>query len=208
MTATSSRPSAWTAAGAALAAALAVVVSACSASVAGQSAGHRPAATVPAVGTLAARRAPAGWHRASMPGGAAVLSYPPGMHRVSADAGEVSAASFSPAGAFLLYLNATPKQGRETLRDWPSFRIEHLTEDTASSARLLAQSFGVRFIGGTGSCVIDSYVTKVKSNHYTELACFVQGRTSASVIIAAAPTSHWAQASGVLRQAVAAYQIR
>jgi len=130
------------------------------------------------------------------------------MHLVAGDAGEVSAAQFSSSGVYLLYLNATPKQGDETLRDWPSFRIEHLTEDEASTAHILAKSYGIRFIGGTGSCVIDAYVTRAKSNHYTELACFVRGRTSSSVIIAAAPTTRWAQASGVLKRAVAAYQIR
>ena len=78
------------------------------------------------------------------------------------------------------------------MRDWPEFRLEHLTDDDASTARQLAASHGVRFLGGTGTCVVDAYVTKVKAHHFTELACFVQGKTSSSVIIAAAPTASWA----------------
>jgi hypothetical protein len=73
---------------------------------------------------------------------------------------------------------------------------------------LLAASRGVRFLGGTGTCVIDTYVTKVKSNHYTEVACYVQGKTSSSVIIGAAPAADWATASGQLMRAVAAYRVR
>lgn len=143
-----------------------------------------------------------------MPNGGAVLAYPPTMHRVSADHGAVSAAQFSSSGAFLMYLNATPKQNNETLRDWPHFRLEHLIDDTASKARLLAARHGVRFLGGTGTCVIDTYVTKAKAHRYTELACFVKGKTRSSVIIAAAPAANWATASGPLMRAVAAYQVR
>ena len=79
---------------------------------------------------------------------------------------------------------------------------------TRRRARQLAVSHGVRFLGGTGTCVVDAYITKVKAHHFTELACFVQGKTSSSVIIAAAPTASWATASGVLMRAVAAYQVR
>jgi hypothetical protein len=130
------------------------------------------------------------------------------MHLVPGDRTAVSAAEFGHSGGYLMYLNATPKQGQETLRDWPDFRAEHLRDENASSVRVLAESHDVRFIGGTGACVLDSYVTKVKSNHYTELACFVRGRTSASVIVAAAPTAGWKAVSGLLMRAVAAYQVR
>ena len=137
-----------------------------------------------------------------------MLAYPPDMHPVSGDRGTASAAQVGGSGNYLMYLNATPKQGAETLSSWPDFRLEHLTDDDASTARQLAVSHGVRFLGGTGTCVIDAYVTKVKAHHFTELACFVQGKTSSSVIIAAAPTASWATASGVLMRAVAAYQVR
>jgi len=207
VTATSSRPRARAVAATALAVTALCALTACGSSATPDS---HPSSrrSVPPARVLAARPAPAGWHTARLPDGQAVLAYPPEMHLISGDKGEVSAARFSSKGAFLMYLNATPKQGDETLAGWPDFRLDHLTDDDASTARMLAESFGVRFIGGTGSCVVDAYVTKVKSNHYTELACFVQGKTGASVVIAAAPTAHWAALSGVLKRAVAAYSVR
>jgi len=160
------------------------------------------------VGAMVARHAPAGWHTASLLGGRAVLAYPPAMHLVAGDRGTVSAVRFTAAGGYLMYLNVTPKQSTETLRNWPGFRIEHLKKENALTARLRAVSRGVRFLGGTGTCVVDDYLTKIKSNHYTELACFVRGQTTASVIVAAAPTARWPSTSAVLMRAVAAYQVR
>jgi hypothetical protein len=189
------------AAGFAAAAAL-LAVSACSSSEAAPESPHRQ------VGALKAGPAPQGWRHASLPDGGAVMAYPPDMHPVESDKGEVSVADLSAKGTYLLYLNATPRQGRETLSDWPDFRVEHLTDDDASSARLIAESHGVHFFGGTGTCVIDSYITKAKSHHFTELACYVRGATSSSVVIAAAPTADWSKAAPVLKRAVAAYQVR
>jgi hypothetical protein len=189
---------------------LAAAVAGCQSSApAANRSGQRPALPkVPAVRLLAAQRAPSGWHFMFLPDRGAVLAFPPSMHRVQGDRGTVSAAEFGHSGSYLLYLNATPKQGQETLRDWPRFRIDHVAEEEHAAPRLLAASRGVRFLGGTGTCVIDTYVTKVKSNHYTEVACYVQGKTSSSVIIGAAPAADWATASGQLMRAVAAYRVR
>jgi hypothetical protein len=167
--------------------------------------GGRP---VPAVPPIVPRAAPAGWHLAALPDGTAVLAYPPVMRAIAGDQGEVSAARLSPSGAYLLYLNSTPRQGAETLSDWPLFRVQHQRAEDAKAVRMLAASHGVRFVGGTGTCVIDSYVTRVHSNHYTEMACLVRGRTGESVIVAAAPTSGWSRASGLLLRAIAAYRVR
>ena len=163
---------------------------------------------IPQLRGLAGLPPPAGWRRAILPGDGAVLAYPPGMHPVAGDRGTISVARFGPSGAYLMYLNATPRQGTETLRNWPAFRVSHLLDDDARSARLLAARRGVRFAGGTGSCVEDAYVTKAGAHHYTELACLVQGRTRASVIVAAAPTASWASVAGVLVRSVDAYQVR
>jgi hypothetical protein len=157
---------------------------------------------------LAAKQAPATWHRATLPGGGAVLAFPPSMHLVTGDAGTVSAARLSVSGKYLLYLNVTPRQGNETLRDWAGFRIDHQRDENTPAVRKLSEQSGVRFLGGTGTCVTDAYVTKVDSNHYTEIACFVRGQTSATVIVAAAPTADWASAAGVLRRAIAGYLVR
>jgi len=167
--------------------------------------GGSPGRAFPA---LVPAAAPAGWPHLTLPDGTAVLSYPPSLRPVSGDADSVSAAQVSPKGVFRLYLNATPRQGDEQLRGWAAFRLRLLTADDAASAHELAAAQDVAFRGGTGSCVIDTYVTRIGAHHYQEIACLVQGRASASVIVAAAPAATWAQASPLLLRAVAAYQIR
>lgn len=143
-----------------------------------------------------------------MPGGGAVLAYPPSMRLVQGDTGTVSAAQVGPAGQYLLYLNVTPRQGTENLRNWVRSRLDHQRDEETPAVRELSAQTGVRFRGGTGTCVTDAYVTKVHSNHFTEIACFVRGRTSATVIVAAAPTADWARGAGVLRRAIAGYVVR
>jgi hypothetical protein len=152
--------------------------------------------------------APAGWSRAVLPDRTAVLSYPPALHPIKGDRVAVSAAETSPGGAFQLYLNATPRQGAETLAHWAAFRLRLLRSDSAASAHEDAAAQGVRFRGGTGSCVIDDYITRTGAHHYQEIACFVKGRTSASVIVGAAPAAEWSQARPLLLRAVAAYLVR
>jgi hypothetical protein len=190
---------------AALALAAAGMVAACSAPAAAS--GHQAKAAPPVYG-LTARPAPAGWHHAVLPGGRAVLAYPPAMHLITGDRGTVTAAHISRSGSYLLYLNATPRQGAENLRNWPRFRVNHLLDEDVSAARLLAASRGLRFTGATGSCVLDTYVTRVKAHHYTELACLVQGHGGTSVIVAAAPAADWCRAAAVLARAVGAYRAR
>jgi hypothetical protein len=152
--------------------------------------------------------APASWHHVALPNGTAVLSYPPSLRRLAGDTDAVSAARLSPGGAFQLYLNATPRQGAERLQGWAAFRLRLLRSDDAASARQDAAAEGVKFRGGTGSCVIDDYLTRIGGHHYQEIACLVQGRTSASVIVAAAPAAAWVRARPLLLRAVAAYLVR
>jgi hypothetical protein len=157
---------------------------------------------------LVGRSAPASWHRATLPGGGAVLAYPPSMHLVKGDTGTLTAARFSASGKYLLYINVTPKQGDESLGDWVNFRLDHQREEETPAIHELSDQAGVRFLGGQGSCVTDAYVTKVGANHFTEIACFVQGRTSANVIVVAAPTANWGSAAGVLSRAIAGFVVR
>jgi hypothetical protein len=152
--------------------------------------------------------APAGWPHLALPDGTAVLSYPPSLRRLAGDTDAVSAARLGPGGAFQLYLNATPRQGSERLQGWAAFRLRLLRSDDAASARQDAAAEGVQFRGGTGSCVIDDYLTRIGGHHYQEVACLVQGQTSASVIVAAAPAAAWARARPLLLRAVAAYLVR
>jgi hypothetical protein len=152
--------------------------------------------------------APAGWPHVTLPNGTAVLSYPPSLRPLAGDKDAVSAARLRPGGAFQLYLNATPRQGTERLRHWAAFRLRLLRSGDAASAHVVAAAQGVKFRSGTGSCVIDDYVTRIGGHHYREIACLVQGRTSASVIVAAAPAATWARARPLLFRAVAAYLVR
>jgi hypothetical protein len=152
--------------------------------------------------------APATWRRLTLPNGTAVLSYPPSLRPVSGDKDAVTVARVSPAGTYLLYLNATPRQGTENTENWAAARLEHLHADETASARQDAAASGVTFLGGTGSCVLDDYVTEIGAHQYKEIACLVQGRSGASVIVAAAPAAEWTQAAPLLEQAVAAYRVR
>jgi len=188
-------------AAAVLAAALAAVAIA---GISGRSAGSSSGPPFPAIHPGAA---PAGWLSARLPDGA-VLWYPPSMRPVTADRGAASAVRLGRTGAYPLYLNATPRQGEERTANWPAFRLSHLLDDNARSVRELAAAAGVRFRGGTGSCVLDSYVTKVGAHHYTELACLVQGSRASSVVVAAAPAADWSQAASLLERAIAAYRVQ
>ena len=141
----------------------------------------------PAFPPLHPAAAPAGWPHAALPNRTAVLSYPPSLRLLAGDTDAVSAARLGPGGAFRLGL---------------------LRSDDAASARQDAAAEGVKFRGGTGSCLIDDYVTRIGGHHYQEVACLVQGRTSASVIIAAAPAARWAQVRPLLLRAVAAYRVQ
>jgi hypothetical protein len=185
---------------AAVASAALIVVAAILASGAGSSSGP----PFPAIRPI---DAPPGWLSATLPDGA-VLAYPPSMRPVTADSGAASAAQLSSTGVYLLYLNATPRQSDETTANWATFRLSHLREDEDRSVHELAAAAGVRFKGGTGSCVLDSYVTKTGAHQYTELACLVQGSRASSVVVAAAPTSNWSRASSLLDRAVASYRVR
>jgi hypothetical protein len=152
--------------------------------------------------------APAGWPHAALPNKTAVLSYPPGLRAIAGDKDAVSAARLGAGGSFQLYLNATPRQGSERLAHWATFRLRLLRSDDAASAHEIAAAAGIKFRGGTGSCVMDRYVTRIGGHHFQEIACLVQGRTSASVIVAAAPAAQWATAQPLLLRAVAAYLVR
>lgn len=167
-------------------------------------------ATAPASSAFSwfkAGRAPAGWRAVELPGRAAVMAYPPGAAPVPSDPGTVAAGAGGPDGQVLIYLNATPRQGAESLANWKSFRLDHLKGEHASSAALDASVTGLVFRGGTGSCVIDHYMTRIGAHHYREIACLVSGRHGSSVIVAATPASVWFRYRTILEQAVDSYEL-
>ncbi|BCW71067.1 hypothetical protein [Arthrobacter sp. NicSoilB8] len=152
-----------------------------------------------------ARPAPAGWQSLELPDATATLSIPPDATPVPGDPGSVSAVVTGPNGELRMYLNATPQEGEESLSNWPGFRLAHLTGENAASADRLSDRTGVPFRGGLGSCVEDTYVTRIGSHVYREIACLVAGTRGGSVLVVAAPAGSWDRDSAVLEEAVDSY---
>jgi len=138
---------------------------------------------------------------ARLPGGSA-LAYPPRWRTIETDPGTVSAALLD-GGRIDAYLNATPKQGTETLANWSRFRPDHNRGEGNADVRVAAARGGLRFGPGRGSCVIDSYTTSKAA--YREIACLVAGRVSTAVVVAAAPTSLWDAYAATLESAVSSF---
>lgn len=99
------------------------------------------------------------------------------------------------------YLNLTPQQGGETLANWATFRIRHNADEGDRHVTRLAAATDLRFHGGRGSCVRDSYST-VTGNRYIELACLVVGRQARTVIVAATTPADWNRIGPLLERAV------
>lgn len=145
--------------------------------------------------------APAGWHPARTPGGA-TFAYPPGWRAIETDPGTASAALVK-RGLIAGYLNATPRDGGETLANWSRFRPAHDREEGDRDVRLLSSASGLRFRAGHGSCVIDRYSTSRTT--YCEIACLVAGPHRSTVIVAAAPDSLWGRQAPTLERAVSTF---
>jgi hypothetical protein len=166
----------------------------------GDQASHRPPA-----GSFAWLRPvppPAEWNVARIRGGA-TLSYPPGWSRLKTDPGTATAGRLRDGDELIGYLNATPRQGTETLANWSSFRPDHNRDEGDRSVHLIASSTGLRFRGGHGSCVIDQYTTSRAT--YREIACLASGARSTAVIVAAAPSASWESQVATLHRAVSAF---
>ena len=145
---------------------------------------------------------PTSWSVARTAGGA-TLAYPPGWRRIRTDPGTASVAQLGGGGRIDGYLNATPKQGTETLANWTRFRPDHNREEGDRSVRLDASSSDMPFRAGRGSCVIDTYTTSKAT--YREIACLVSGRRSSAVVVAAAPIELWNHQAGTLKRAVSSF---
>ena len=145
---------------------------------------------------------PTGWNLARALGGA-ILAYPPGWKPVKTDAGTASVALLGDGERIDGYLNATPRQGNETLADWSRFRPKHNEGEGDRRVRVLATTTDGRFRSGRGACVIDTYTTSKAS--YREIACLVSGPGSSAVVVAAAPTALWDQQAATLQRAVSSF---
>ncbi|WP_167467842.1 hypothetical protein [Arthrobacter oryzae] len=117
----------------------------------------------------------------------------------------MSARVTGPRSELRIYFNATPQEGGESLSNWAGFRLAHLTGEHAASATRLANRSGMPFRGGTGSCVEDTYVTRIGAHKYREMACLVTGSRGGSVVVVAAPADSWDRIGAEVEQAVDAY---
>lgn len=194
----------------AMMAALAAGLTACGSGAAGNPGmGGSPSQSQPAgaaFGWFHPGAAPAAWRHATLSAQGAVLSYPPSLRAMEGDPGTVSVGLASQSGRILVYLNVTSRQGDESLRDWPGFRVSHLREEGQRAVHADAASSSLAFRDGNGRCVIDDYITKAHNNHYREIACFVQAARGATVLVAATPTGQWRTYGSLLEQAVSTYQ--
>ena len=150
---------------------------------------------------------PATWHRVTTQSGEAVLSYPPPFMPITGDRGSASAAVESRTGKILAYVNVTPREGVEQLKGFARFRVHLIGEDDDRDVHLDSSAGDLAFRGGTGSCVIDDYLTRVGNNHYKEIACFVVGQHASSVVIAAGANADWIHFLPLLRESVASFRI-
>jgi hypothetical protein len=182
-----------------VAATIAAILGAWGGAAAGSASVHGQA---PAFRWLHPRPPPRGWKLARLPSGAATFAYPTTWRPIRTDPGTTSVALIDHGRSIRGYLNATPRQGTETLANWPSFRIQHLREEESSKdVRLIASAHGLGFRSGRGSCVIDSYRTS--RTRYREIACLVAGTRTSSVLVGAAPSKTWAQQAETIERAIA-----
>jgi hypothetical protein len=147
---------------------------------------------------------PAGWNVARISDGAE-LAYPPGWTAIKTDPGTASVALRDSGGRIDAYLNATPKQGAETLANWSRFRPQKNRAEGARDVRLVAATRNAQVGSARGSCVIDAYTTSVTT--YQEIACLVSGHGFSDVVVAAAPARLWQERSAVLERAVSSFAV-
>jgi hypothetical protein len=147
---------------------------------------------------------PANWTTVRLPGSDAGLSAPASWEPARSDPGTKTLVMRGPSGGIVGYLNATPRQGDENAANWASFRIAHNRGEGDREVRQVASARDLHFRSATGSCVIDSYLTS-SGNRYREIACLVAGRSSTTVIVAAAPPSRWHSEGSLLQRAVSAF---
>ena len=145
--------------------------------------------------------APAGWSSSRLPSSPARLPVPPGWRPEHGDAGTRTVVQRTPSGAIAGYLNATPRQGAESPRNWAEFRVAHNGEEGDREVRLLAGATHLYFRSASGSCVLDSYRTE-SGHRYREMACIVSGRSATTVIVGAAPPARWEAEAPTIEQAI------
>lgn len=151
--------------------------------------------------------APANFRLYTAVQGTAVVADPPRLKPLGGRGGALSFAALGRGGAYFAYLSVNPQQGAENLGGWTAFRLALLRTDHARDVHEDAQAGNLPFRGGTGSCVIDDYVTGTRNNKFHEIACFVEGPHSGSVIVVATPPSSWRSYAVPLERVISSYSV-
>jgi hypothetical protein len=133
------------------------------------------------------------------------MSYPPDWNTIAGDRGTATVALRGESG-YLGYLNLTPRQGEETLANWPRFRVDHNREEGDRDVATLATASGRPFGEGRESCVEDSYVTTT-GPRYIEIACLAVGRRAGVVVVGASPPQAWKRVSPELERAISSLSV-
>ena len=158
----------------------------------------------PAFSWLRPSAPPRAWEASELPDGSASMAYPLSFRPIRSDPGTVSAADRSPAGAIQGYLNATPREGSESLANWSTFRLDHNGDEGDVDVREIASATDLRFRNGRGSCVIDAY-TSSTGEAYREIACIVAGEWATTVVVGAAPPPAWPTQAPAIERAISSF---
>ena len=143
----------------------------------------------------------------TLPNGTAVLSIRRRCGRSRGDKVAVSCRAGQPGPRVPALLERHAPEGPEPLQHLgrlPAAGCCDLT--TRRRLRRLPPLKGIRFRGGTGSCVIDRLRHQDRRAPLSRNSpAWCRDETSASVVVAAAPSAEWGRARPVLLRAVAAY---
>jgi len=153
-------------------------------------------------GWLGGGPAPVAWTTAGGRVGGGTLPRPQGYRTQAGDPGTLSFARLD-AGTIVGYLNATPRQGPETLGGWTRFRVDHNAQEGDRDVSLSAAATDVRVGQARISCVSDSYRTS--RSGYRELACLIARHGTSTVLVGAAPPSRWSDQGPVIERAIAGF---
>lgn len=156
---------------------------------------------------FSARPAPANFRLYRAVQGTAIVADPPRLKPLPAASGSLAFAARGPRGAYYAFLNVTPQQGAENVDGWVAFRLAALRTSGAQRIHEEAAASNLAFNGGTGACVIDDYVTEPGNSPFHEIACFVVGPHSGSVIVVATPPAQWRSYAVPLERVISSYRV-
>jgi hypothetical protein len=150
---------------------------------------------------------PASFHLYKAVSNTVQVADPPKLKPLGGSHGALSFAARGARGAYFAFLNVTPQQGTESLTGWSAYRVGVLRSGGAQQIRVEAEDENLPFNGGTGACVIDDYVTRVGRSAFHEIACFVEGPHSGSVLVVAAPPASWRSYAGPFERVIDSYRV-